>query len=57
CATGAGRTEAQRLGIAAGAPCLQIERWTWRTGAPVTHAVQIFPADHYDLVEDFTPRG
>ncbi|NML04885.1 UTRA domain-containing protein [Sphingomonas sp. G-3-2-10] len=57
CATGAGRTEAQRLGIAPGAPCLQIERWTWRGDAPVTHATQLFPADHYDLVEDFTPRS
>jgi GntR family histidine utilization transcriptional repressor len=57
CAVGAGPVEASHLEIDAGLPCLKIERWTWRAGAPVTHAIQIFPADHYDLVEDFGPRG
>ncbi|MET0246276.1 MAG: GntR family transcriptional regulator [Sphingomonas sp.] len=57
CALGAGPVEAGHLQIAPGSPCLKIERWTWRAGASVTHAVQIFPADHYDLVEDFGPRG
>lgn len=56
CAIGAGTVEAHHLAIPAGAPCLKIERWTWRAGAPVTHAIQIFPADHYDLIEDFGPR-
>jgi len=55
-ATAAGPEAASRLDIAAASPCLQIERWTWRDGAPVTHAIQRFPADQYDLVEDFTPR-
>ena len=47
---------ARHLRIAAHAACLQIERWTWRNGAPVTVAQQVFPGDRYDLVEDFTPR-
>lgn len=46
---------ARRLGLSAGAPCLQVERWTWRRGAPVTYVRQIFPGDRYDLVEDFAP--
>src|SRR5690606_24166519 len=46
---------AQALALAPGAPCLQLERWTWRRGAPVTYARQIFPGDRYDLVEDFSP--
>ncbi|MES2442344.1 MAG: UTRA domain-containing protein [Pseudomonadota bacterium] len=46
---------ARRLGLASGAPCLQVERWTWRRGAPVTFVRQIFPGDRYDLVEDFAP--
>lgn len=47
---------ARHLHIAAGSPCLQIERWTWRSDAAVTFARQLFPGDRYDLVEDFTPR-
>jgi GntR family histidine utilization transcriptional repressor len=47
---------ARHLHIATHAPCLQIERWTWRNGPPVTFARQVFPGDRYDLVEDFTPR-
>lgn len=49
--------EARRLGIPAATPCLQIERWTWRGGAPVTYVRQRFPGDRYDLVEDFRPDG
>jgi len=47
---------ARVLRIREGDPCLQIERWTWRSGVPVTFVRQIFPGDRYDLVEDFTPR-
>lgn len=46
---------ARRLDLAPGAACLQIERWTWRQGAPVTFVRQLFPGDRYDLVEDFMP--
>ena len=48
---------ARRLGLANGAPCLQVERWTWRQGDPVTFVRQAFPGDRYDLVEDFAPNG
>lgn len=43
------------LGLDAGAPCLCVERWTWRMGAAVTFARQCFPGDRYDLVADFAP--
>lgn len=46
---------ARRLGLANGTPCLQVERWTWRRGQPVTFVRQLFPGDRYDLVEDFAP--
>jgi GntR family histidine utilization transcriptional repressor len=48
---------AKRLGLGKGAPCLQLERWTWRQGAPVTYVRQVFPGDRYHLVEDFAPGG
>jgi GntR family histidine utilization transcriptional repressor len=47
---------ARQLRISEGGACLQIERWTWRNGVPVTFVRQVFPGDRYDLVEDFTPR-
>ncbi len=47
--------QARRLGLARGAACLQVERWTWRAGAGVTFARQLFPGDRYDLVAEFGP--
>jgi GntR family histidine utilization transcriptional repressor len=46
---------AQALQIGRTAACLQVERWTWRAGQPVTFVRQIFPGDRYDLVAEFTP--
>lgn len=43
------------LAIAPGAPCLRIERWTWRATNPVTYARQTFRGDRYDLSADFRP--
>lgn len=57
CAIGADKGTAGQLGIAIGAPCLQIERWTWRIDRPVTFVRQTFPGDRYDLVAKFTPQG
>jgi GntR family histidine utilization transcriptional repressor len=54
-AVAAEATQARRLGVARGAACLQIERWTWRAGAGVTFVRQIFPGDRYDLVAEFSP--
>lgn len=56
-AVGAVPTVADALAIAAGLPCLQLERWTWRQGAAVTFVRQIFPADRYDLIGEFTSAG
>jgi GntR family histidine utilization transcriptional repressor len=35
--------------------CLCVRRWTWRLGAGITFARQLFPGDAYDLVATFTP--
>jgi GntR family transcriptional regulator, histidine utilization repressor len=43
------------LQIGRSAACLQVERWTWRAGQPVTFVRQLFPGDRYDLVAEFTP--
>lgn len=56
-AIAADRNTASRLLLRSGAPCLQIERWTWRMDVPVTYARQIFPGDRFDLVESFTPKN
>ncbi|MFN3514985.1 MAG: UTRA domain-containing protein [Phenylobacterium sp.] len=45
------------LGVTRTAPCLQVERWTWRREDPVTYVRQVFPADRYDLVAEFSPRA
>jgi len=43
------------LQIGRATACLQVERWTWRLGEPVTFARQLFPGDRYDLVAQFSP--
>lgn len=48
---------AAALGLDRAAPCLSIERWTWRVGEPVTYARLTFPGDRYDLEEEFNPRS
>lgn len=37
---------AGRLAVAEGAPCLQVERWTWRTTERITYVIQTYPGDH-----------
>ena len=37
---------ARQLGLAEGAPCLRVERWTWRTAARITYVSLIYPGDH-----------
>lgn len=34
------------LGMAGGAPCLVVERWTWRTAERITYVRQTYPGDH-----------
>ncbi|GAO55538.1 histidine utilization repressor [Novosphingobium sp. MD-1] len=48
---------AELLNIAKGAPCLMLERRTWRGDAHVTWVRQLFAADAFDLVARFTPKG
>lgn len=55
CALGADERTARYLDLPPGAPCLQMERWTWRIGNGVTYVRQTFPADQYDLVGEFKP--
>lgn len=55
-AVGASRRQATRLGVRPGTPCLQVERWTWRSGRFVTFVRQLFPGDAFDLIGEFTPQ-
>lgn len=56
-AIGADAQVSAHLGIARHTPCLLVERWTWRTGTPVTHVNQTFRGDRFDLVATFAPEG
>ena len=54
-AVGATGAVAGHLLLPPGAPCLRLERRTWRDGLGVTWAFQTFPGDAYDLVARFQP--
>jgi GntR family histidine utilization transcriptional repressor len=54
-ATGATGPTAAALRIAEGAPCLVIERRTWRAEQPVTYVKITYPADAHELVARFAP--
>lgn len=54
-AVGADRSVAQRLCLAIGAPCLFVERRTWRGSEGITLVRQHFNASQYDLVARFGP--
>ena len=54
-AVGADLETATHLGLTDGAPCLRLERRTWRDGLGVTRAWQTFPGGAYDLVARFSP--
>jgi GntR family histidine utilization transcriptional repressor len=56
-ATGASAVVSTHLAISRQTPCLLVERWTWRTGDPVTYVCQTFRGDRFDLVATFTPVG
>ena len=55
-AVGADRRTATALGLEAGAPCLRLDRRTWRDRQGVTRAWQMFPGAAYDLLARFSPR-
>lgn len=52
-AIAAKRPVAERLGLALGAACLSVERWTWRTEARITYVRQIYPGERYELAASF----
>lgn len=54
-AVSAGRAWSALLDVPATEACLSVERWTWRRGAPITFARQIFPGRLYDLIAEFAP--
>ncbi len=54
-AAGADGEAARLLDLAPGAPCLILERRTWRGGAAVTAARTTFPAAGFELVARFQP--
>jgi GntR family transcriptional regulator, histidine utilization repressor len=56
-AVGANAEVSAHLAIPRHTPCLLVERWTWRTGEPVTYVCQTFRGDRFDLVATFTPEG
>jgi GntR family histidine utilization transcriptional repressor len=56
-AVGASAEVSAHLAIPRHSPCLLVERWTWRTGEPVTYVCQTFRGDRFDLVATFTPAG
>jgi len=35
--------------------CLVLERWTWRAGAGITYARQVFPGENFTLAASFAP--
>ncbi|MDE2412966.1 MAG: UTRA domain-containing protein [Sphingomonadales bacterium] len=54
-AVAASTNEAGLLGLATGAPCLSVERRTWRGTEPITLVRQVFVGDRYELVAHFGP--
>jgi len=54
-ATGADGPTASSLCIEERAPCLVIERRTWRAELPVTYVKLTYPADAHELVARFAP--
>lgn len=49
--------EARTLRVPTDHACLSVERWTWRNGAIVTFARQLFPGEALTLSAKFTPGG
>ena len=56
-AINADRRLAGLLDVAPGAACLALSRRTWRGADHITHVVQYFPGNAFDLVARFTPQG
>jgi GntR family transcriptional regulator, histidine utilization repressor len=52
-ATIASATESEQLGIALGAACLVLERWTWRGADRITYVRQLYRGDRHALIAHF----
>ena len=46
---------AEALRVPARHACLVLERWTWRAGAGITYARQVFPGENFTLAASFAP--
>lgn len=44
---------AEKLGLSEGAPCLSVERWTWRSDAKITWVRLTYPGETYALEAGF----
>jgi len=56
-AVAANSTDAALLGVAAGEPCLLVERRTWNQEAPVTAVRLLYPGARHRFVGRFGPYG
>ncbi len=54
-AVAADPAEAGLLEVAAGSPCLSVERRTWRGSDRITYVRQLFPGAAYDMIARFGP--
>jgi len=54
-AISAGTDYAKLLGLPNEAPCMSVDRRTWRDESSITHVRQIFPGHLYDLTARFAP--
>ncbi|MDV3457702.1 histidine utilization repressor [Sphingomonas sp. HF-S4] len=45
------------LGVDAAAPCLVLERWTWREGESITYVRTVFDGARFDLTAHFAAQG
>lgn len=56
-AAAAGGPAAEALNLGPYAPCLVLDRRTWRGDTHITRVRQVFPAGHYHLVARFAPTS
>ncbi len=56
-AVGASADVSVHLAVSRHTPCLLVERWTWRSGTPVTYVRQTCRGDRFDLIATFSPEG
>ena len=50
-------SDARRLDIAPGSPCLLVERTTWQARTPITAVRLLYPGDQHELIAEFSPSS